>query len=132
MKEFVIGTIGTAQRVVEEDQLAVAVGSGSLPVFATPMMAAMMEEAACHAVESFLDEGETTVGTALNITHDSATPMGLTVRAEAEIVSAEGRCVTLQVTAYDSVGKIGAGEHKRFVVKSEAFLDKTERKLLIK
>ena len=74
MEPITIGSKGTASVQVDETNLAVAVGSGSLPVFATPMMAALMEEAACNAVAPFLSEGETTVGTKLDISHDAATP----------------------------------------------------------
>ena len=98
MEPITIGSKGTASVQVDETNLAVAVGSGSLPVFATPMMAALMEEAACNAVAPFLSEGETTVGTKLDISHDAATPVGLTVTATAEItgtcaVSADNKSV---------------------------------------
>ena len=77
MEPITIGSKGTASVQVDETNLAVAVGSGSLPVFATPMMAALMEEAACNAVAPFLSQGETPVGTKLDISHDAATPAGL-------------------------------------------------------
>mgnify|MGYP003227712530 CR=1 FL=1 len=85
MEPITIGSKGTASVKVDETNLALTVGSGSLPVFATPMMAALMEEAACNAIAPFLSEGETTVGTKLDISHDAATPEGLTVTATAEI-----------------------------------------------
>lgn len=126
MKEIVSGTKGTAEMTVTEEKTAAAVGSGSLRVFATPMMAALMEAAACQAVAAFLDEGETTVGTELNIQHTAATPVGMTVTAEAEVLSQNGREVTLRVRAFDAAGEIGSGTHKRFAVLSERFQTKAD------
>ncbi len=128
MKELQIGSRGTASTVAEEAKLAVTVGSGSLRVFATPMMAALMEAAACDAVADALDEGETTVGTALHIAHTAATPAGMTVTAEAEVTEVNGREITLEVRACDAVGEIGKGTHKRFVVFAEKFQAKTDQK----
>ena len=125
MEPITIGSKGTASVQVDETNLAVAVGSGSLPVFATPMMAALMEEAACNAVAPFLSEGETTVGTKLDISHDAATPVGLTVTATAEI---NGREISYHVTAEDGVGVIGSGVHKRFLVDAERFLNKAQKR----
>lgn len=128
MKEIIIGNTGTAKTVVTPEKLAVSVGSGSLKVFATPMMAALMEAAACEAIAPFLEEGETTVGTELNIQHTAATPEGLEVTAEAELLSANGRELIFRVSAHDSVGEIGSGTHKRFVVYSEKFQAKAEKR----
>lgn len=126
MKEIITGLRATAHLTVDEAATAKIVGSGSLNVFATPMMAALMEQAACHAVAPFLEEGETTVGTELNIRHTAATPQGLMVIAEAELVSQNGREILLNVTARDSVGEIGTGTHKRFVVNAEKFQSKAD------
>ena len=82
-----------------------------------------------EAIEAGLDEGQTTVGTELNIRHVSATPVGLEVRAEAEVTAVEGKAITFKVTAYDEAGVIGEGEHKRFIVSSQKFLDKAYAKL---
>lgn len=128
MKEITSGCRATATTAVTPDKLAAAVGSGSLNVFATPMMAALMEAAACNAVAPFLEDGETTVGTELNIQHTAATPQGMEVTAEAEILSVNGRELTLRVSARDSVGEIGQGIHKRFVVFSEKFQEKAEKR----
>lgn len=128
MKEITIGAAGTVQTAVTADQLACAVGSGSLRVFATPMMAALMEEAACNAVAPFLEEGETTVGTMLHIAHSAATPQGMTVTANAEVTAVNGREITLLVAAKDEAGEIGSGEHKRFLVFAEKFQAKTDRR----
>ena len=126
MKEITIGTKASAQMPVTEERTAKAVGSGSLHVFATPMMAALMEEAACNAVAAFLEDGETTVGTELNIRHTAATPVGLNVTAEAEITAVNGREIALNVTARDDAGEIGSGTHKRFVVYAQRFQEKTD------
>ncbi len=128
MKEITIGCTAKAKTTVTEDKLAVTVGSGDLRVFATPMMAALMEEAACNAVAPFLEEGETTVGTQLCINHSAATPEGMQVTAEAEITAVNGREISLNVRAFDEVGEIGSGTHKRFVVFAEKFQSKTNQR----
>lgn len=128
MKEVIIGSKYTSEGVVEEKSLAVNVGSGDLRVFATPMMTALMENASAKCLSEFLDQGETSVGTALNIVHTSATPLGMKVKAEAVITSVDGRRVDFEVTAYDEVGEIGKGAHTRFVVFSEKFQQKTDAK----
>ena len=127
--EITVGMKGTASTVVEREDTAYEVGSGSLLVYATPCMVALMEGAACEALEGALPEGKTTVGTMLNISHLSATPVGLEVRAEAEVTEVDGNAITFSVTAYDEAGKIGEGTHKRFIVTSQRFLDKTYAKL---
>ncbi len=124
MKEIKIGTTGLAEAVVSKENIAVTVGSGSLEVFSTPMMTALMEKAACEAMEKFLENDETTVGTALDITHDRATPIGVSVKAEAEIIKVNGREIIFKVSAKDKDGNIGQGIHKRFVVYSGKFMDK--------
>ncbi len=128
MKDLTIGCKATAETIATADKLAVSVGSGSLKVFATPMMAALMEAAACNAVAPFLEENETTVGTQLCIDHISATPQGMKVTAEAEITAVSGREISLNVRAFDEVGEIGSGTHKRFVVLAEKFQSKTDQK----
>lgn len=128
MKEIIIGEKAEVYTRVTSDKLAIAVGSGSLKVFSTPSMTALMEEAACAAVKPFLDEKETTVGTVLHIEHVSSTPVNMTVFAEAEIIAVNGREITFQVTARDEVSEIGRGTHKRFIVQSEAFQSKTDTK----
>lgn len=128
MKEITIGYKATAETTATEEKLAVSVGSGSLRVYATPMMTALMEAAACNAVAPFLEEGETTVGTALHIAHTAATPEGMAVTAEAEITAVNGREICLNVRAFDAVGEIGSGTHKRFVVFAEKFQSKTDQK----
>lgn len=128
MNEIKIGIEFTSESVVDEKSLAVNVGSGDLRVFATPMMTAIMENASAKCLAQFLGEGETSVGTALNISHSSATPLGMKVHAVAKITSVDGRKVDFDVTAFDEVGEIGKGTHSRFVVFSEKFQAKTDAK----
>lgn len=127
--EIEIGMKGEVSTVAEREDTAKEVGSGDLLVYATPCMAALMEGAACEAIQEALPEGKTSVGTELNISHLSATPVGLEVRAEAEVTAVEGSAITFRVTAYDEAGKIGEGTHKRVVVSTQRFLDKAYAKL---
>lgn len=124
-----IGMKGEAINLVEREDTALEVGSGSLLVYATPCMAALMEAAACEAIESALDDAQTTVGIELNIKHTCATPVGLEVRAEAEVTALEGKIISFRIEAFDEAGKIGEAEHKRALVNSQKFLDKTYQKL---
>lgn len=124
-----VGMKGQAATLAEREDTALEVGSGSLLVYATPCMVALMEGAACEAIAAGLEENETTVGTELNIRHTSATPVGLEVRAEATVTEVDGKAITFEVKAFDEAGEIGSGIHKRFVVNSQRFLDKTYAKL---
>ena len=127
--EITVGMKGIAESVVEREDTAQEVGSGSLLVYATPCMVALMEGAACEAIAQALAEGQTTVGTALNIEHISATPVGLEVRAEATVTGVEGKVITFEVHAFDEAGEIGRGSHTRVVINSQKFLEKTYSKL---
>lgn len=124
MKEINVNIKGTANTTVNETNFAVTMGSGSLKVFATPAMVALMEKAACNCIADFLDEGETTVGTEMNIKHISATPDTMEVTAEATLTAVNGRELTFEVRAYDKCGEIGSGTHKRFLVYAEKFTAK--------
>ncbi len=124
-----IGMKGETTNLVEREDTAQAVGSGSLLVYATPCMAALMEAAACEAIESGLAEDETTVGIELNLKHLSATPVGLEVRATAEVTAVEGKIISFSIEAFDEAGKIGEATHKRALVNSQRFLDRTYQKL---
>jgi fluoroacetyl-CoA thioesterase len=119
------GLCGEASVVVDETNTAQALGSGSVPVFATPAMAALIEAAAVQAVAEVLNEEQTTVGVYLDLQHLAATPVGLTVRAEAKLVNVEGRRLTFRVTAYDEVEQIGIGSHQRMLVDTDRFLART-------
>ena len=127
--EITVGMKGEVATVAEREDTAKEVGSGDLLVYATPCMVALMEGAACEAIAEALSETQTTVGTALNIEHISATPVGLEVRAEAEVTAVEGKVITFEVRAFDEAGQIGKGTHKRVIVNSQKFLDKAYSKL---
>ena len=127
--EITVGMKAEVTTLVEREDTAKEVGSGSLLVYATPCMVALMEGAACEALGDALGEDKTTVGIELNIQHLSATPVGLEVRAEAEVIAVEGNTITFAVSAYDEAGKIGEGTHKRVIVSSQRFLDKAYDKL---
>lgn len=127
--EITVGLKAEVATLVETGDTALEVGSGSLRVYATPCMAALMEGAACEALDSCLSEEQTTVGIELNLKHVAATPVGMEVRAEAEVTAVEGKIITFAITAYDEAGKIGEAEHKRAIVNSQKFLDKTYAKL---
>ena len=127
--EISIGMKGKASTLVEREDTALEVGSGSLLVYATPCMVALMEGAACEAIANALPDGKTSVGTALNITHLAATPVGLEAYAEAEVTEVDGNTVTFALTAYDETGKIGEGTHKRAIITTQRFLDKVYSKL---
>jgi predicted thioesterase len=127
--EITVGMKGEVFSEVEREDTALEVGSGSLLVYATPCMVALMEGAACEAIAEALPEEKTSVGTELTISHISATPVGLEVRAIAEVIAVEGPVVTFKVEAFDEKGKIGEGTHKRAVITTQRFLDKTYAKL---
>ena len=127
--EIKVGTIGEISEKVTSLNTAETVGSGSLKVFATPTMIALMEKASCKALEGFLEEGSTTVGTLVNVEHLSATPVGMKVTVKSTVTAVEGRKVCFDVEAFDEVGVIGRGTHERFVVFAEKFMAKTESKV---
>lgn len=129
MKTPETGIKASAELTVSDAELAVNVGSGSLEVFATPVMTMLMEKAACSCIQQYLEDDETTVGTELNIRHTSATPKGMKVSAEAELTEVNGRELVFRVSASDEAGSIGEGVHKRFLVYGEKFTAKTKSKL---
>ena len=114
------GQTATATVTVTESNIAKTMKSGSLEVFATPAMCALMEEAA----QPYLEDGEGTVGIALSITHEAPTPLGATVTAKATVSAVEGRKITFDIEASDGVGIIGRGTHERFVINNEKFMAK--------
>ena len=127
--EITVGMKGEAGTLVEREDTAMEVGSGSLLVYATPCMVALMEGAACEAIAEALAEDKTTVGIELNIQHTAATPVGLEVRAEAEVTAVDGKIITFALCAFDEAGEIGKGTHKRAIVPVQKFLDKAYSKL---
>ena len=114
---------------VEEKDTAMAHGSGTLAVLATPRMIALMEESAYKCIDKYLEEGQSSVGTYLDVKHLAATPVGMEVYAESEVTEVDGRRVVFSVKAYDEKGIIGEGKHERFIVFSEKFVSKTYQKL---
>lgn len=119
----------TAEITVSENELAVTAGSGSLEVFATPCMVALMEKASCACLAEYMEEDETTVGTEMNVKHISATPKGMKVTAEAVLTEINDREFIFKVRAYDEICLIGEGTHKRFLVRGEKFTQKTYSKI---
>lgn len=124
-----VGIKGKKERTVSEADTAKTVGSGALRVLATPAMLAMMEAAACESVAPFLNAGETTVGTMLNVQHLSATPVGMKVSAVSEVTETEGKRIVFRVSAYDECGLIGEGIHERVMVAEDRFTQKAYGKL---
>ena len=119
-----LGMTGEATTTVVHENTAAAVGAGGVEVFGTPMMVALMENAAWRTVAPHLDEGYVTVGTAVTIRHLAATPIGQKVRAQAELIQVDGRRLVFKVEAYDERQKIGDGQHERFIVKLDKFLSR--------
>ena len=109
-----------------EETTALAIKSGSLKVLATPVMIALMEQAAAELVEKNLPDDLTSVGTAININHNSPTPIGLKIYAEATITKIDGRKISFEITAFDEVGEIGRGSHERFIVNKVKFQSKAD------
>ena len=122
--EHMIGAIGHAPSVVGIDNTAVAMRSGTLPVFATPALVALLEEAASNAISTYLPPGMTTVGTAISLRHVAATPSGHNIHAEAVLTGVSGRKLAFKLTAYDEREKIAEGTHERFIVDAERFMAK--------
>lgn len=119
-----VGQSSTATVVVNESNIAKTMKSGSLDVFATPAMCALMEEAAQAAVQPHLENGEGTVGISLSISHDAPSPIGATITAKATVVAVEGRKISFHIEAHDGIGVIGQGTHDRFVINNEKFMAK--------
>ena len=124
-----IGLKGHADDVVNDRNTAQAACSGALPVFGTPFMCALMEKAAWTSIAPYLNDGDGTVGTKLDVVHISATPLGMKVWAETEVTAVDGKRIELKVAAYDEKGLIGEGTHERFIITNDRFLAKAGRKL---
>ena len=126
--ENLIGMTDAAEEFVTEKNLADALGSGSLKVFATPAMIRLIENAAAGLVEKNLPTELTSVGIALNVKHTAPTPLGMKVRAEVKIISVDGRKIIFEVAAFDERGEIGRGTHERFIVERKKFQRKADSK----
>lgn len=117
-----VGLIGEASIVCDETTSALGMGSGSLQVFSTPSMIALMENAAVRAIEAGLEDDFSSVGIELAVKHLSATPLGETIMAVAEVTRVEDRRVTFEVRAWDDLELIGEGTHIRYIIHAERFM----------
>ena len=124
-----IGVKGYQEVQATEANSAKTMGSGSLDVFATPAMIALMEETAWKSIQPYLEDGQGSVGIQLNVDHLAATPLGMKVHCQSEVTAVEGRKIEFKVEAYDEVGLIGEGTHQRFIVDNEKFQGKANKKL---
>ncbi|MBQ6047041.1 MAG: thioesterase family protein [Bacteroidales bacterium] len=122
------GIQGKHEQTVTEALTAGRIGSGDLPVFATPMMVSLVEQTCWQSVADHLGEGDTTVGTQVNIAHLAATPVGMKVRCESELTEVEGRRLRFAVKVFDECGLVGEGTHERFIVTTDRFLAKVKSK----
>ena len=123
-----IGIKGHKEQIVTPEMSAARVGSGLVDVFATPMLVALVEQTCYESVLSHLDEGQGTVGTLVNVSHLSATPIGKRVWCDSELTEVDRRRLVFNVKAYDEVGLIGEGTHERFVIDTAKFMDKLKAK----
>lgn len=124
-----IGIKGSSSCTVTLNDTAKALGSGGLDVLSTPKLIALMENAALLSVRPYLEEGSDTVGTLINVKHLAATPVGMTVRAEAELIEIDRRRLVFSVKAWDEVELVGEGTHERFIVDMEKFTNKCNSKI---
>lgn len=127
--ELKVGIKNECRITVTDSLTAHALGSGLLPVFSTPSLVALMERTCAESVQVCLTKESVTVGISLDVEHTSATPVGVEVRCESELVEIDRRMLVFRVTAYDPAGEIGRGTHKRFIVDSERFMEKVKTKL---
>ena len=126
------GTKGERTITVTEDKTAGAVGSGELKVYGTPSMIALIEETAWMSVAEYLEEGECTVGTKLDVEHLAATPVGMKVCCKTELTEIDGRRLVFSVDVEDEKGQVGRGIHERFIVNGEKFQKKADEKIVQK
>ncbi len=127
-KKLIPGIQGHAEMVIKEQDLANMVGSGDLPVLATPAMAALMEAAAVNSLLEKLPPGETTVGVKLDISHLAATPKGKKVFAKASLEQIEGKKLVFTLLAWDEIERIGQGKHERIIIQRDKFMKRIESK----
>lgn len=124
------GLKGEWSLTVTEDMTAKAIESEMSDVFSTPRLVTLFEKTAMVSVHPLLEEGQSTVGTAVNITHDAATPVGMKVRCESELIEVDGRRLVFKVEAFDEKGHIGGGTHERFIIDIDKFQKKADAKRL--
>ena len=128
MSELSNGVRGTREVLVTDENTAKALGSGGLAVYATPAMITQMEFCAAESVQPFLPEGSSTVGTRIDIKHLSATPVGMVVRCETELIEIDRRRLVFSCRAYDDAGLVGEGTQERFIVDNTKFMEKVSQK----
>ena len=124
-----VGMKHTVSETVNEQNTAATVGSGLLPVYATPAMIALMEKCAAECVAPCLEDGKTSVGTHLDVKHVSASPVGIKITCTATLTEIDARRLVFRVEASDEKGLIGEGTHERFIVDSDRFMAKCQSKL---
>ena len=122
------GIKGRREQTVTPEMSAARIGSGLVEVFATPMMVALIEQTCLESVLPQLEKGQGTVGTLVNVTHVSATPVGMRVWCESELVEVDRRRLVFKVKAYDECGLIGEGTHERFIIDTAKFMEKIGNK----
>lgn len=127
--EMETGITGQQEEIVTEEKTAKAMGSGELPVYATPAMIALIEKTAWMSVAGELEEGQGTVGTKLAVEHVSASPLGAHITCKTTLVGVDRRRLLFSVEVSDDAGIIGQGTHERFIVDNEKFLTKAKGKL---
>ena len=130
MTDLTTGLTAELALLVTESDTAAKWGSGLVPVFGTPALVGLMEAAAVKALEGHLSEHQTTVGGRIDVRHLAATPVGMNVRARAELTAIEGHKLTFQIEAWDEVEKIGEALHERFVINTEKFVARAQAKSL--
>lgn len=123
-----VGIKGRREQTVTVEMSAARIGSGLVEVFATPMMVALIEQTCLESVMPYLEEGQGTVGTLVNVSHVSATPVGMRVWCESELVEVDRRRLVFKVKAYDECGLIGEGTHERFIIDNAKFMEKIKNK----
>ena len=129
MRQIPLGAKGTFTLRVLPEHLANRFKDAMLPqVLATPVMILIMENAALNAIRSFLDLGESAIGTAIDVQHLAATPVGHDVRAEAEVIKVEGKRIEFKVSANDEIEEIGNGTHQRTVINLRSFNERLANK----
>ncbi len=126
------GLLGKENTIVSHSNSALSMGSGSLEVYSTPAMVALMECAAANSVKAHLEPGKTTVGVSMEVKHVSATPLGMTVSCESELIEVDGKRLVFKITAYDKCGVIGTAKHERMIIEIKRFMEKAVSKKELK
>lgn len=128
MKPLEPGLEAEIEITVSKTETAAHLGSGLAPVYATPALVALMENAAVHTLEGRLPTGQTTVGGHIDMRHLAATPVGMKVRARAELIKVNGRKLTFQIQAWDEIEQIGEASHIRFIIEEDKFMEQVREK----